>query len=171
MMNWEAIGAIGEVLGAIAVLVTLLYLAVQIRQNTQALKVTAMGTLHDVHVVTEKNEPYIASLVKLGRDEPLDPIERIVAVERFLTIVRAFERLWLQQEMGTVAREQFDRQIDLLRWALSTPQARKMWAELAPTFTPGFCAVVDADVLAEDAPPSRMVNAMRQLEPVRRQGS
>ena len=33
-MDWEAIGAIGETLGAIAVLVTLVYLAVQVRQNT-----------------------------------------------------------------------------------------------------------------------------------------
>ena len=33
-MNWEAIGAVGEVLGAIAVIATLAYLAVQIRQNT-----------------------------------------------------------------------------------------------------------------------------------------
>ncbi|MFT5013251.1 MAG: hypothetical protein ACJAX5_001904 [Patiriisocius sp.] len=33
-MNWEAIGAIGEVLGAVGVLVTLVYLAIQIRSNT-----------------------------------------------------------------------------------------------------------------------------------------
>ena len=30
-MNWEAIGAIGEILGAFAVVITLLYLALQIR--------------------------------------------------------------------------------------------------------------------------------------------
>jgi hypothetical protein len=35
-MNWEAIGAIGEILGAIAVLVTLIYLANQIKQHTLA---------------------------------------------------------------------------------------------------------------------------------------
>ena len=34
-MNWDAIGAIGEVVGGIAVIATLFYLAVQIRQNTQ----------------------------------------------------------------------------------------------------------------------------------------
>ena len=34
-MDWDAIGAIGEITGAIAVLVTLVYLAVQIRQNTR----------------------------------------------------------------------------------------------------------------------------------------
>ncbi|MGB5326252.1 MAG: hypothetical protein WBN40_12620 [Pseudomonadales bacterium] len=33
-MNWEAIGAVGEVLGAVGVILTLFYLAVQIRQNT-----------------------------------------------------------------------------------------------------------------------------------------
>lgn len=32
-MNWEAIGAVGEVVGAIAVLVTIFYFAIQIRQN------------------------------------------------------------------------------------------------------------------------------------------
>ena len=37
-MNWEAIGAIGEVLGAIGVIVTLAYLAVQIRQNTRDIR-------------------------------------------------------------------------------------------------------------------------------------
>lgn len=33
-MNWEAVGAIGEVTGAILILVTLVYLSIQIRQNT-----------------------------------------------------------------------------------------------------------------------------------------
>ena len=34
-MNWEAIGAIGEVIGAAAVVITLVYLAIQIRQSNQ----------------------------------------------------------------------------------------------------------------------------------------
>ena len=37
-MNWDAIGAIGEVLGASVVIVTLGYLAVQVRQNTAQMK-------------------------------------------------------------------------------------------------------------------------------------
>ena len=37
-MNWEAIGAIGEVLGALGVVLTLAYLAVQIRQNTRSME-------------------------------------------------------------------------------------------------------------------------------------
>lgn len=37
-MNWEAIGAIGEIVGAIAVLVTLIFLILLIQQNTIALQ-------------------------------------------------------------------------------------------------------------------------------------
>ena len=34
-MNWEAIAAIGQIIGAIAVVATLFYLAVEIRQNSR----------------------------------------------------------------------------------------------------------------------------------------
>ncbi len=37
-MNWDAISAIGEIIGAAAVVVSLVYLAVQVRQNTKASK-------------------------------------------------------------------------------------------------------------------------------------
>ena len=33
-MNWEAIGAVAELLGAIGVIVSLMYLASQVRRNT-----------------------------------------------------------------------------------------------------------------------------------------
>ncbi len=35
-MDWDAIGAIGEVLGAVAVFGSLAYLAIQIKRSTQS---------------------------------------------------------------------------------------------------------------------------------------
>ena len=35
-MNWDAIGAVGEVIGALAVVATLFYLVIQVRQSRQA---------------------------------------------------------------------------------------------------------------------------------------
>ena len=35
-MNWEAIGAIAELLGAFAIIITLVYLTIQVRQNASA---------------------------------------------------------------------------------------------------------------------------------------
>ncbi len=41
-MDWNAIAAVGEILGAVAVVVTLLYLSKQIRQNSRAVQVAAL---------------------------------------------------------------------------------------------------------------------------------
>ena len=41
-MNWEALGAIGEILGAFGVILTLAYLARQIRESNQAVRQAAM---------------------------------------------------------------------------------------------------------------------------------
>lgn len=46
-MNWDAIGAISEILAAIAVVITLIYLAKQIRQNSQAVEVSALRDTTD----------------------------------------------------------------------------------------------------------------------------
>ena len=35
-MNWEAIGAIAELLGAFAIIITLVYLTIQVRQTASA---------------------------------------------------------------------------------------------------------------------------------------
>ena len=40
-MSWDAIGAVGEILGALAVFISLIYLAVQIRQNTRSVSTAA----------------------------------------------------------------------------------------------------------------------------------
>ena len=40
-MNWEAVGAIAELLGAIGVILSLAYLAINIRQNTRQLSLNA----------------------------------------------------------------------------------------------------------------------------------
>ena len=40
-MNWDAISAVGEIVGAAAVFVSLIYLASQIRQNTNTLRADA----------------------------------------------------------------------------------------------------------------------------------
>lgn len=44
-MNWEAIGAVGEIVGALAVVITLVYLAAQMRQNNDLLRSESRQTL------------------------------------------------------------------------------------------------------------------------------
>lgn len=46
-MNWDAIGAVGEILGAIAVFATLLYLATQIKNMKVAVDAEVLGRVQD----------------------------------------------------------------------------------------------------------------------------
>ena len=46
-MNWADIGASGEVIGAVAVVLTLIYLSVQLRQNTRSSELAALQGFFD----------------------------------------------------------------------------------------------------------------------------
>jgi hypothetical protein len=64
-MNWEAIGAVGEILGAIGVIATLGYLAIQIRQSTKATKVANYNEA--IHHMT-------AMMLHITKDEEISRI-------------------------------------------------------------------------------------------------
>jgi hypothetical protein len=64
-MNWDAIGAIGEVAGATGVILSLLYLAIQIRGDAQAKRAS---TVHD------QSNAYRDFLSTLATDEKLADI-------------------------------------------------------------------------------------------------
>ena len=47
-MNWEAIGAIGQLVGALAVVISVLYLAREVRSSAQATRVASERSLTDI---------------------------------------------------------------------------------------------------------------------------
>ena len=46
-MNWEAVGALSEVIGAVAVIASLIYLAIQVRSSSRATRATVHLALYD----------------------------------------------------------------------------------------------------------------------------
>lgn len=72
-LNWDAIGAIGEVLGAVAVFVTLAYLAVQIRQNTHSVSTSiyesAMSGFNELNRFICDNAE-LSSIFRRGNPDP-----------------------------------------------------------------------------------------------------
>ena len=68
-MNWDAIGAIAELIGAIVVVITLIYLSVQLRQNTKAIEYsTDRGVFEDAYkwMYTLVESPEITDLYIAG---------------------------------------------------------------------------------------------------------
>ena len=46
-MNWDAIGAVGEIVGALAVVISLIYLATQIRTSNGAVRQASMQEIQN----------------------------------------------------------------------------------------------------------------------------
>jgi hypothetical protein len=94
-MNWEALGAIGELVGASAVLITFIYLAVQIRQNTTAVATSTyesvMTGFNDINVVVASH-PALASLLDRGCQNPKSLSAEDVVQFNFL--LRCYTNQW-----------------------------------------------------------------------------
>ena len=54
-MYWEAVEVFAEVVGATGVIITLIYLAVQIRKNTNQLRGEAIATVNEGEVTLLRN--------------------------------------------------------------------------------------------------------------------
>ena len=93
-MNIEAIGSIGEILGALAVLVSLIYLAKQIKHSTDVSKVT---TYHDGigQILQSGLHPEFARLsVKIESGEVLDPVEESYSTSLATAFILGHEILY-----------------------------------------------------------------------------
>ena len=75
-MNWDALGAIGEIVGATAVVISVFYLAVQIRKQTVESRLTATRD------VSDKRSGFMKLLVS---DEDLSQI--------WLKVIRDYDSL------------------------------------------------------------------------------
>src|SRR5262245_27091296 len=75
-LNWEAVGAIGEILGALGVIATLLYLSVQIRQNTRHMggeAVIAIAQITDKLTSEVRDDPELLRTVLVAARNWNDP--------------------------------------------------------------------------------------------------
>jgi len=111
-MNWEAISAIGQIVGAIAVLITLIYLAIQMKQNTSAVATSTyesmMSGFNDINVVVAST-PKLASIINRGcmNTDELEDIETV----QFNFILRCYVNQWWKlyklYERGSLSRSEW----------------------------------------------------------------
>ena len=104
-MNWEAIGAVGEIVGAFGVVISLLYLAVQIRGDARAKRA---ATVHEQSEAFRTFLQIIATDEELGaiylrglRDfRSLDDLDRVRFSSHLGFLFRVFEENFFQWEEG-----------------------------------------------------------------------
>jgi hypothetical protein len=147
-MNWEAIGAIAEISGALAVFLSLIYLAIQTRNNTRALRSAAFHQVResfsDVSLTLAQN-PVMGSMVNraIYSDEHLSD-EEIVQFHFFLTtFLRRGESAFFQSSDGALQMETWQGIKETILVPLSSVHGKAWWQTVRGRFTPDYTAALD----------------------------
>ena len=134
-MNWEALGAVGEIVGAVAVIVTIGYLAVQIRQHTISLR--HASTQEILEGIAELNQflgstPEVTDLFWRGTSDPEslseDEWHRFIHIAS--AMIRRMELMFLNHQQGFVPAQVWEAQANNLRRWFSTPGIQRWFSEL-----------------------------------------
>jgi hypothetical protein len=151
-MNWDAIGAVGEILGATGVIITLVYLASQIRSQTQEARLLATRDLSrdyrdimkEVAVDKELYAIYLSSL-KSYDDLPDDDRMRI-HLFFYSRIFGVHEQQHLHLKEGTIDPVFLQSIRNRLTEAARGPGTHQWWARNSHLYNEEFRIYID-DVL------------------------
>jgi hypothetical protein len=147
-MTIQDLGSVGELIAAIATVATLIYLALQIRQNTNATRAASFHAITDsmnhVNVAVAQN-PGLARIWLAGTADrsSLSEEERYQYDLVLLSYFHVFETIYYQAKVGAGEGGLLVAEERSLAALLSTHGVREWWAENPYAFAPEFRAYID----------------------------
>lgn len=142
-MTIQELGSLGELVAAIATVATLIYLALQIRHNTQA---TRAGSFHAISDSMNHVNVAVAQNPSLARIWVAGSVDRSALTEEerhqydlvLLSYFHVFETMHYQARVGAGEKNLLVAEERSLAALLSTPGVREWWAENPYAFGPEF---------------------------------
>lgn len=152
-MNWDAIGAIGEIVGALAVVVSLVYLAIQIRtQNSQA----KLSALHEMSrelrgtTAMFATENISAIFVRANKDfDSLEEAESVQLIVLVTNLFRAWENTFLEHRDGNLDQNVWSALSREYTQVMGIPSFQHIWAIRKQNYDPAFQEYVDSIKIQE----------------------
>ncbi len=166
-MNWDAIGAIGEVVGAAGVIASLLYLAVQIRGDARAKRAT---TVHEQSEAFRSFLKMIATDDELGsiylrglRDfESLDESDSVRFISHLGFLFRVFEENFFQWREGNLDPDHWHGYESPIDDMLAYPGVKDWWSIRSHWYSAPFAELIEAKISVAGVPNMYGEEAARQ---------
>ena len=150
-MNWEAIGAVSELIGSLTVVLTVVYLAVQIKQSSKT--ATSLSTNQSRTAVTDVMgaissntdavKTYTAGLNDRGSLELHERVRFDLIIYQQLRVV---ETIFLEFQKGLMPQEVWESQWNGQRSILSTNGGRAGWEAQKTFVAKSFMEWVDENL-------------------------
>jgi hypothetical protein len=157
-MTLNDLANIGQVIGAIAVVISLIYVALQIRQNTNAVRSATAQTVHEhfakwYHLVAADDE--LAKIIANGlRDYgSLSEQQRVRFIAAFMSFLSYSQNAFLKWREGLLASPLW------LGWELvimnlvCAPGGKAFWKDRAYMFGDEFRRYIESEVMKKKPHP------------------
>jgi len=147
-MNWDAIGAIGETIGAAAVVVSLLYLAVQIRTQNKQSRLSALHEMsRDLRDATamfasaDMTDIFVRANESFERISDAESVRLIVLTTNFF---RAWEDAFLENRDGHLDGDVWEALSRDYAQSMGIPSFRHIWNLRKQNYDVQFRQYVDS---------------------------
>ena len=155
MMDLQTLANLGEVVGAAVVVLSLIYLAVQVRQNTQAQRTENYSRAQDRLAAIQSmlgKDSEISLIVSKGAldTSKLTPQERMRFTWSMYEVFGAFEFMFHASRTGAIPEEVWNRWSSAVAWWLTFPGIQAWWQARPIPFTESFTGFMES--LLKDNP-------------------
>jgi len=155
-MDWTLLGALGELLGAVAVVVSVVYLSRQVNQNTNAVRtanaVTVQGNFQQLARMFYTDRVMGDLVLRAMRgDRDLAPADQLAVYAYFFDFLKTAELAHYQFRSGDLDPALWKASLEFYRAYFCTPGFRAYWSERRAAFLPEFQGAMDEWLSAESA--------------------
>lgn len=168
-MNWEAIGALGDIIGAVAVVVSLVYLGRQIKQGTDLARTDFHSRSVDTLARFQNWKSASVENARIFRTGMLDfyslsTDERIILDGVLLDLVLAFKDVLEAYERGFMDVDTYQAWFGFIGTNIGMPGARTWWEHARPIYVPKVRSTVD-QAINSAAPYQQLMSVLFEDKP------
>lgn len=149
-MSLDDLGNLGEFIGAIGVVISFVFLAVQIRRNTQAIRDTAekdmaQHTAEFLSPIVENAE--VARIFRVGLREwdKLDDNDRMRFSMHLFGMFFYFQHLYSRHRQGQLDPEYWHGQKEVILWYIRQPGVQSWWPKAKSRLNRTFVEFLEAE--------------------------
>ncbi len=140
---------IAQVLGAIGVIASLIYVAIQIRNNARAVRAATYqqlsASLATMWMNLSNNDEQLKKMLRGGDDfEALNRFEKASFRMAMMGYLRIYENAWFQRSIGTLRAKDWQAISSDMESIFSMPGMRAAWPLIKNRSGSDFAAHVDA---------------------------
>lgn len=164
-MNWEAISAISEAAGVVGIIISLMYVAVQIRQNSKSVRAATAHSL--ASSIGSFTDPFLAN-VDLANAWITATVDWNEVDERYkgpmlaaaYKLLHLADNIFLQHENGMIDSVQWEGWRIWVLTQMRTDSVRRVYAAKRNEFSEGFRKFIDTEELV--SPNSLIADILRE---------